>query len=109
VIGAYDGVVLERIRMATRGVVVVSVMLDGNRVASGSWVEPMGLASTGPKEKDLEDQIEEEVDTQMARLKPRDLKNDDSVEDAVRKAVSRVCSAQVGKKPVTKVLINRLE
>ena len=108
-IGAFDGVVLERIRMATRGVVVVSLMLDGNRVASSAWAEPMGMASLGARETPLEDQIEQEFDAQMARAKPRDLSNDDSVEDIARKAVSRVCFALIGKKPVTKVLINRLE
>ena len=108
-VGAYDGVVLERIRMATRGVMVVSIMLEGNRVASNAWAEGMGLASTGPNEPTIEEAVEQEIDRMMARAKPKELANDDSVEDIAKKAVSRICSASIGKKPVTKVFINRLE
>ena len=108
-IGAFDGVVLERIRMATRGAVVVSVMLEDNAPISESWAEIMGLPETSAMEPALQDAIEEAVDADMAKAKRSRLSKDEEVEALVVRMVNKVCKDLVGKKPVTKVLINRLE
>ena len=44
-IGAFDGVVLDRIRMATRGTVAISLVIEGSEVL-GVWAEPIGLPET---------------------------------------------------------------
>lgn len=107
-IGAYDGVVLERIRMATRGTVVVSVMLENNRLIGESWAEVLGLPDTGAMQKSLQETIEKEVDRDLGKAKTSRMSNDDEVESIVLRAVSKTCRDLVGKKPVCKVLINRL-
>ena len=46
-IGALDGVVRDRIRMALRGKVAVSVIIDERgRPVGGAWVEAIGLPTT---------------------------------------------------------------
>ncbi len=48
------------------------------------------------------------VDKELLGAKKNRLSNDEEVESLVSKAVSRTCRDLVGKKPVCKVLINRL-
>ncbi|MCP5088622.1 MAG: ribonuclease J [Rhodobacteraceae bacterium] len=107
-IGAFDGVVLERIRMATRGAVVVSVLLEDNRLLGESWAEIMGLPDTSAMQTGLQEAVETAVDKELLGAKKNRLSNDEEVESLVAKAVSRTCRDLVGKKPVCKVLINRL-
>jgi len=107
-IGAYDGVVLERIRMATRGTVVVSVMLENNKLLGESWAEVLGLSETPAMQMSLQESIEQAVDQELEKANQRRRSVDDEVESLVQKVVSRVCRDLVGKKPVCKVLINRL-
>ena len=61
-IGAMDGVVRDRIRMALRGKVAVSVIIDERgRPLGGAWVETTGLPDN-PKMRDgLEGALEAEV------------------------------------------------
>ena len=61
-IGAMDGVVRDRIRMALRGKVAVSVIIDEDgRPLGGAWVETTGLPDN-PKMRDgLEGALEAEI------------------------------------------------
>lgn len=104
-IGAFDGVVLERLRMANRGVVAVSVVIEDDELL-GVWAERGGLPD--PHERLAED-LSELLETDVAGMKRRDILDDDAVEDRVRRAVNRHCKEITGKRPVTYVLINRLE
>lgn len=107
-IGAFDGVVLERMRMAIRGAVVVSLLFEDNKLLGESWAEVLGLPDTGAMEPSLQDALEETIDAELASVKRAVLASDDDVEKLVARTVSRVCKDLVGKKPVVKVLINRL-
>lgn len=106
-IGAFDGVVLERIRMATRGLVAMSIIIEDNEVI-GVWAEAMGLPDASGMQTSLNDAIEETVERELAAAKPKLLKVDDEVERLVSRTVNRVCKDMVGKKPVSQILINRL-
>ena len=53
--------------------------------------------------------IEEKVENALIKSKAKLLKDDQEVEKLVSKVVSSVCKNEVGKKPVTRILINRLE
>ncbi|MEJ6709706.1 MAG: ribonuclease J [Amylibacter sp.] len=107
-IGAYDGVVLERMRMAIRGVVVVSLLFEDNALIGESWAEILGLPDTGAMEPALKEVLERAIDEELLSAKKNLLASDDDVERLVGRTVSRVCRDLVGKKPVVKVLINRL-
>jgi ribonuclease J len=109
-IGALDGVVRERVRMALRGKVSVSVIIDeAGRPIGGAWVETTGLPDN-PKMRDgLEGALEAELGRQLARARRADLDDDEALDDLVQRTVSRICNDAIGKKPVTTVMISRLE
>ncbi|MBE9475949.1 MAG: ribonuclease J, partial [Proteobacteria bacterium] len=106
-IGAFDGIVLERIRMATRGLVSLSVIIEEGEVI-GVWVESMGLPETGAMKAGLDALIEDAVDRELQKVKRKLLNLDDEVERLVTRIVNRTCKDAVGKKPVCQVMINRL-
>ncbi len=109
-IGAGDGVVRDRLRMAQRGHVTVSILFDeAGKPLGGVWVEAMGLPEN-PKLRDgLAGTLEVEIDRDLARMKPADLASDDAVEQAASRAVARLCNDRIGKKPLCTVMISRLE
>ncbi|GHA53538.1 MBL fold hydrolase [Amylibacter ulvae] len=107
-IGAMHGVVLERIRMATRGMVSVSLVIEEKELL-GVWAEPTGLPETNPIEDDLAEQIEAMVEQALMAANAKSLGDDNKVEELTERAVRKVCKDETGKKPVVKVLINRLE
>ena len=106
-IGAYDGVVLERIRMAIRGTVAVSLVIEGDDLL-GVWADPLGLPDTFEHEEPLIDLMEGMIEQALVTAKAKSLRDDEKIEGLVVRAVNKVCKDEVGKKPVVKVLINRL-
>ncbi len=110
VIGALDGVVRERVRMALRGHVAVSVIIDERgRPLGGAWVMVRGLPDN-PKMRDgLEGAVEAEVGRVLSRAKRSELEDDDTLDELIQRATSRICNDAVGKKPVVTVMISRLE
>ena len=109
-IGAMDGVVRERVRMALRGKVSVSVIIDeAGRAVGGAWVQATGLPDN-PKLRDgLEGALEAEVGRLLARARRAELDDDEALEELIQRAVSRIANEAVGKKPVCTVMISRLE
>ena len=107
-IGAYDGVVLERIRMATRGMVSVSLVFEDAELLS-VWAEPVGLPETDERGAGLAEELEEQIENALQTAPPAELKSDEAVEERVSRVVKKTCNEEVGKKPVTRILINRLE
>lgn len=106
-IGAYDGVVLERLRMAIRGTVAVSLVIEDDELL-GVWADPLGLPDTMDHEEPLVDLMEAKIENALVSAKPKSLRDDKKIEDLVIRALNKVCKDEVGKKPVIKVLINRL-
>lgn len=109
-IGAMDGIVRERIRMALRGHVAVSVIIDERgRPMGGAWVEVTGLPDNPRMRDGLVGALEGEIDRVLSRSKRSELADDEALDDLIQRAVSRISNDAVGKKPVCKVLISRLE
>jgi ribonuclease J len=75
----------------------------------GVWAEPIGLPETEIYEEGLPEMLEEQIENALNKAKNKLLKDDEEVERLVSRVVSRLCKDEVGKKPVTRVLINRLE
>ncbi len=106
-IGAMDGVVRERVRMAIRGHAIVSVMFEADgRPADRPWVEILGLPD--PR-GDLAQRLEAELDSALERSKRASLRDDEAVEKLVEKTLRVACEDAIGKKPVVTVMINRFE
>jgi ribonuclease J len=109
-IGAMDGVVRDRIRMALRGHVAVSVIIDENgRPLGDAWVRMTGLPDEPRMRDGLEGTLEREIGVLLKRAKPADLDDDDAMEDQIQRLCGRICNDAIGKKPVCSVLISRLE
>ena len=108
-IGALDGIVRERIQMALRGHVVVSLVLeeDGSMI-DGVWVETIGVPTDPRVSGGIDGQLEEAIDKALASASRKTLNSDEGVETLVGRTSNRICKDIVGKKPVCTVLINRL-
>jgi len=109
IIGALDGVVRDRIRMALNGVVTVTVILDESDKSMGEpWVELMGLPPVGRGERPLSETLEADLDEAIGRLGRKVMSDDDKLEEEIRKVVRQVTMEEIGKKPEVTVVISRL-
>ena len=108
-IGAMDGVVRDRIRMALNGHALVTVIVDeDDRPVPDAWVELSGLPERGRAGVPLADNIEGELAEFLDRADDRTVMNDDRLEEAIRKITRQVSMEEIGKKPEVTVIISRL-
>ena len=108
-IGAMDGVIRDRIRMALNGHVTVSVIVDeDDNPFPDAWVEPMGLAERGRSNQPVAEQIESELAEFLERADAKTVADDQKLEEAVRKITRQVTMEEIGKKPKVTVIISRL-
>jgi ribonuclease J len=109
IIGALDGVVRDRIRMALNGHVLVTVILDEADQPMGEpWVELMGLPGIGRGDRPLAETMEADLAEFADRADRKLLKDDDKLEEELRKLVRQVAMEEIGKKPEVTVVISRL-
>ncbi|MDS9467420.1 ribonuclease J [Paracoccus sp. MBLB3053] len=108
-IGAMDGVVRDRIRMALNGHALVSVIVDeDDNPLPDAWVELSGLPELGRARVPLASNIESELAEFLERVDDRTARDDDRLEEAVRKITRQVSMEEIGKKPEVTVIISRL-
>ncbi|WP_135450674.1 ribonuclease J [Tabrizicola caldifontis] len=108
-IGALDGVVRDRIRMALNGHVLVTVILDETDEPMGEpWVELMGLPATGRGNRPLAETMEADLAHFTDRAGRKLLKDDAKLEEEIRRLVRQVAMEEIGKKPEVTVVISRL-
>ena len=108
-IGAMDGVVRDRIRMALNGHVTVTLIVDEDGEALGEpWVDTMGLPTKGRGGRDLSEVLEADLGAFVASAGPKLMADDDKLEEALKRAVRQVAMEEIGKKPEVIVVISRL-
>lgn len=108
IVGALDGVIRDRIRMALNGHVMVTVILDDdNEVLGEAWVECMGLAEKG-RSGVLAEVIEGELNDFLDGAGRKILSDDDKLDEALRRIVRQVGMEEIGKKPEVTVVVSRL-
>lgn len=107
-IGALDGVVRDRIRMALNGLVLVTLIVEDDALLGEAWAEVTGLPDAGLSRRALAEVIEAEVTEVLERSGRRVLRDDAKIDDAVRRAVRRAVLQEVGKKPEVTVVVSRL-
>jgi ribonuclease J len=108
-IGAIDGVVRDRIRMALNGHVTVTLVLDEQDAPLGApWADLFGLPQVGRRAASLTDAIEADLADFLDRSSARLLADDAKLDEAVRRVVRQVCMAEIGKKPEVTVVVSRL-
>jgi ribonuclease J len=109
-IGAMDGVVRDRIRMALNGHVLATVIIDEEEMPLGDpWVEALGLPQAGPSGRPLVEEIETGLREFLDRADDRTIADDEKMDEAVIRIVRQVCEAEIGKKPEVTVVISRLQ
>lgn len=107
-IGALDGVVRDRIRMALNGIVVVTIILEDDEPLGEPWVELMGLPETGRSKAALAEVLEADLAQAVGRAGAKTLMNDDALEELLRKQARKTAMDEIGRKPEAMVVISRL-
>ncbi len=107
-IGALDGIVRDRIRMALNGHIIVNVIMEGNEPLGEPWVDLKGLPEIGDSKAPLVDVLEEDLNQFMMRASKKTLRDDDALEGELRKIARRTAQSEIGKKPEMTVVISRL-
>lgn len=108
-IGALDGVVRDRIRMALNGHVIVTLLIDEDDEPLGDpWVEVMGLPEIGSSKAPLVDVLEEDLRQLVNRMADKTLMDDDKLEGDLKREARRSALAEIGHKPEVTVIVSRL-
>lgn len=108
-VGALDGVVRDRIRMALNGHVIVTLLLDEDDAPLGEpWAEPMGLPEIGKGGRPLAEVIEADLADFLDRAGAKVMRDDEKLDDGVRRVVRQVSMEEIGKKPEVTVVVSRL-
>ena len=108
-IGAMDGVVRDRIRMALNGHLMISVILDEDDEALGDpWCVAMGLAETGESRAALVEVVEADLGQFLGRADAKTLRDDDAIEENMRRIARQTAQKEIGKKPEVSVIVSRV-
>ena len=108
-VGAMDGVIRDRIRMALNGHVTVTVVLDESDEPLGDpWCDLMGLPETGRSHAALREVLEADLGQFLNRAGAATLTNDDKIEESLRRIVRQSSQNEIGKKPEVTVVVSRL-
>ena len=108
-IGALDGVVRDRIRMALNGHAVVTVILDENDEPLGdAWVETMGLPEMGDSDTPLVEVMEADLTQFLNRAGGKVLRDDDRLEKELKNIARKAAQDEIGRKPEVTVIVSRL-
>lgn len=108
-VGALDGVIRDRIRMALNGHVTVTVIVDEEgEVLGDPWCDTMGLAETGRSKAALVEVLEEDLSQFLGRADRKTLEDDDKLETALKRTVRQSAQNEIGKKPEVTVVVSRL-
>lgn len=108
-IGAMDGIVRDRIRMAIGGHVFVTVIMDEeNEVLGDPWAEIAGLRPLAKGGQPLNEVIEDDLSDFLSRAGRKVLADDDKLNDGMRRVVRQVVMEELGKKPEVTIVVSRL-
>ncbi len=107
-IGSHDGVVRDRLKLARQGHVVVVLVVDEAGVLIA---DPEARVIGGPDSDalPLSDRIVDAVDSAVERATKKDRATDKGLEEVAARAARKACMDHWGKKPVTTVIVMRLE
>ncbi|PUB19093.1 ribonuclease J [Yoonia sediminilitoris] len=108
-IGALDGIVRDRIRMALNGHMIVTLIVDENDEPLGDpWVEISGLTETGSSNTALVEVVEEDLSQFINRANAKTLRDDVKLEKELKSIARRSAQGEIGKKPEVTVIVSRL-
>lgn len=107
-IGAMDGVVRDRMRMALNGHAIINVIIDEDGAPLGEpWVETMGLPETGRSGTPLVEVLEADLSQLLGRAGDL-LSDDEALDQEMRRLLRSTANDEVGHKPEVTVIVSRL-
>ncbi|WP_296599810.1 ribonuclease J [Phenylobacterium sp.] len=100
----------ERRHAAFNGMLAVSVVLDGRgKIASGPQVRALGLPTEDDDHLDeVLDELADEAEAAIKRLKGEEKELDDSIETAISRAVKKASQRIWGRRPVVETTVLRI-
>ncbi len=108
-VGALDGVVRDRMRMALNGHAIVSLIIDEDDTPLGEpWVDLKGLPEIGRSGSPLSDVMEHDLDQALQRANDRVILEDDKLDDLMRRVARQTALQEIGRKPEVTVVVSRL-
>jgi ribonuclease J len=107
-VGALDGVVRDRIRMALNGHIVITIILDDEGPLGEPWCEIKGLAKTGDSRVGFTEVLEEDLNQFLMRAGSKTLRDDKKLEVELRRIARHTAQSEIGKKPEVTIVISRL-
>ncbi len=109
-VGAMDGVIRARLRLARQGHVAVSLVVDND---GELFADPAVQVEGGPEspkgETPLFQAIADGLDAAIGSANRKELRSDQKLEELAQRITRKVCMDKWGKKPVVSVLITRLD
>jgi ribonuclease J len=103
----WDPMLRDRKKIFFNGSVVVSLVLeDDGRLATDAEVSVLGIPD--PMADDGATALAEEIESAVERMRGKPRRDDDAVEEAVRRCVRRIFSMEQRRKPLTRVHIARV-
>jgi ribonuclease J len=108
-VGAMDGIVRDRIRMALNGHVVVTVIVDEDDAPLGDpWCELMGLPEKGRANVPLAEVLEADLGAWINRADRKTLRDEEKLEKELKRITRQSAMNEIGKKPEVTVVVSRL-
>lgn len=110
-IGAYDGVIRDRLKLARQGHVVVAIVIDedGDLLADPQ-VECIGAPADGDDwPAPLDEMMADAVDSAIENAPRKTLRNNQGVEETASRAIRQIATRFWGKKPVVTIMVTRLD
>ncbi|ALI56362.1 ribonuclease J [Celeribacter marinus] len=107
-IGAMDGVVRDRIRMAQYGLVVATVIVEDDEPLGDCWCEVRGLPEIGLSRAPLVDVLEADINQFLNRAGKKTMRDDGKLEEDMRRILRKTTNDETGKKPEIQIVISRL-
>ena len=87
---------------------VATIKAFKNSELGEAWVELMGLSQNGKRGNGLAAEMENELNELLETAGAKVLRDDDKLEDAIRRVVRQVAVEEIGKKPEVTVVVSRL-
>ena len=95
--------------MALNGHVTVTVILDEEDEPLGEpWCDTIGLPEIGSSRAALVELLEEDLNQFLMRAEAKTLRDDDKIEEALRRIVRQTSQNEIGKKPEVTVVVSRM-
>jgi len=109
-IGAMDGVVRDRIRMALNGHVTITLIIDEkDRPLGDVWCEVEGLPERGRSGDPLAEVLEADLTRHVGRAGAKALRDEDKLAKDLSRIARQSAQNEIGKKPEVRVIISHLD